>query len=466
MKIEKLVYNNSPVFFQDILSTFYGYKQYNRKFGRTFELELVNVVNRESFNSSQWEDFQIKELRRLLLYAYRNVEFYYEKYRNHNLSESFLENIDFDKFRKIPFLEKEELRKFGSSKLLSKEMFNGTKIKRTSGSTGTPLSIYWTREMEQKWAASFERRIRNLSGVNKDSPRGMIGGQRILSGADVQERVYRINYYEKQIYFSAYHINEKNLNSYIEGLEKIKLEYITGYASANFYLAKLLCERGYKLPYPLKAVILSSEKLTIEMKEMIESVYQCRVVDSYGMVEACASFTENEFGELMDNPDVGYTEFLNDTFEKNSSLGEIANIVCTGFLNYKQPLIRYKIGDSAKLSYHPSLTCGRHFKKIEEVIGRNEDLLETQDGRKMVRFHSVYLGIDKIKKGQIVQTKKNKFILKLETTSPLNLREKNMILDRVISQLGQVYIEIVELDQIAVNENGKFKSVVKISDED
>jgi phenylacetate-CoA ligase len=466
LEIDRFIYNNSPVFFQDLIATFYGYKQYKRKFGKGYELELAEVIKRESYTRSEWEDFQVKELRKLLLYAYRNIEFYHEKYRNHNLSETFLENIDFDKFRKIPFLEKEELRKYGSSKLISTEKFNGTIIKRTSGSTGTPLSIFWPHEMEYKWAASFERRIRNLSGVSKDSARGMIGGQRILSDSAVKDRVYRINYYEDQIYFSAYHINEKNLDSYIEGLERKQLAYLTGYASANFYLAKLLFERGYKLPYTLKAVILSSEKLTPEMKEIINNVYGCRVVDSYGMVEACSSFTENEFGELMDNPDVGYTEFLNDTFEEDSSNGEVANIVCTGFLNYKQPLIRYKIGDKAKLSNNQSLKCGRQFKKVEEVIGRNEDLIETEDGRKMVRFHSVYLGIDKIKKGQIVQIKKNKFILNLEVISPLNQLEKEVVYGRVFSQLGDVSLEIVELDRILVNENGKFKAVIKLSDED
>jgi phenylacetate-CoA ligase len=320
--------------------------------------------------------------------------------------------------------------------------------------------------MEQVWAASFERRIRNISGVNKNSSRGMIGGQRILPTSDANGRVYRINHYEKQIYFSAYHINEKNLNSYIEGLERIKLDYLTGYASANFVLAKLLLKRGYKLPYSLKAIILSSEKLTEEMKAVISSVYGCRVIDSYGMVEACASFTENEYGELMDNPDVGYTEFLDDSFLDVSSWGETGNIVCTGFLNYKQPLIRYKIGDKAKLATNQNLKCGRHFKKIEEIVGRNEDFITTNDGRIMVRFHSLYLGLDKIKRGQIIQIKKNEFKLNLEVTEPLNLKERELILGRAYSQLGHVRLEIIELNEISVTNNGKFKTVIKISDED
>jgi phenylacetate-CoA ligase len=466
MSISKIVYNKVPIFLQDLFATVYGFKQYNRKYKGVFYSELDKIRIRESFTKTEWEDFQIKELRSLLLHAYKNVDFYYHKYRHHNINESFLKSIDFDKFRKIPFLEKEDLRKFGTSKLLTKTHFGGTFIKRTSGSTGTPCSIYWTREMEQVWAASFERRIRNISGVNKNSSRGMIGGQRILPTSDANGRVYRINHYEKQIYFSAYHINEKNLNSYIEGLERIKLDYLTGYASANFVLAKLLLKRGYKLPYSLKAIILSSEKLTEEMKAVISSVYGCRVIDSYGMVEACASFTENEYGELMDNPDVGYTEFLDDSFLDVSSWGETGNIVCTGFLNYKQPLIRYKIGDKAKLATKQNLKCGRHFKKIEEIVGRNEDFITTNDGRIMVRFHSLYLGLDKIKRGQLIQIKKNVFVLNLEVTESLNQKERELILNRAYSQLGHVSLEIIESNEISVTNNGKFKTVIKISDED
>jgi phenylacetate-CoA ligase len=168
----------------------------------------------------------------------------------------------------------------------------------------------------------------------------------------------------------------------------------------------------------------------------------------------------------MDNPDVGYTEFLDDSFLDVSSWGETGNIVCTGFLNYKQPLIRYKIGDKAKLATKQNLKCGRHFKKIEEIVGRNEDFITTNDGRIMVRFHSLYLGLDKIKRGQLIQIKKNVFVLNLEVTESLNQKERELILNRAYSQLGHVSLEIIESNEISVTNNGKFKTVIKISDED
>src|SRR5207249_133332 len=77
----------------------------------------------------------------------------------------------------------------------------------SSGSTGTPTHILFSHAMHQRWFALFESRLRNWAGVNSFIPRGMIGGRRVLSTAQNKPPFYRYNYFEKQVYFSAYHIN-------------------------------------------------------------------------------------------------------------------------------------------------------------------------------------------------------------------------------------------------------------------
>ena len=76
----------------------------------------------------------------------------------------------------------------------------------SSGSTGTPTSIYISKKSHQKWTAGYEIRVKNWAGVSKDMVRGMIGGRRILPNANAKQPFYRYNLFEKMVYFSAYHI--------------------------------------------------------------------------------------------------------------------------------------------------------------------------------------------------------------------------------------------------------------------
>ena len=76
----------------------------------------------------------------------------------------------------------------------------------SSGSTGTPLALYYGKSFHQKWNAICEARIRNWAGVNKTMARGMIGGRRILPESELNPPYYRYNLFEKQTYFSAYHL--------------------------------------------------------------------------------------------------------------------------------------------------------------------------------------------------------------------------------------------------------------------
>ena len=168
----------------------------------------------------------------------------------------------------------------------------------SSGSTGTPTKILFSHAMHQRWMALFESRVRNWAGVNSFIPRGMIGGRRVLPTANNKPPFYRYNSFEKQVYFSAYHINRKNATDYLEGMKRYQVEYMTGYAMSNFFLARFFKEQQLNAPQ-LKAVLTSSEKLTKEMRQVFKEVYNCKTYDSWSGVEACGLITECEHGSCI-----------------------------------------------------------------------------------------------------------------------------------------------------------------------
>ena len=143
------------------------------------------------------------------------------------------------------------------------------------------------------------------------------------------------------------------------------------------------------------------------MKDTIEKVFRCKVFDAWSGIESCGLISECEKGSLHISPDIGIVEIIN-TKGKECVDGEMGEIICTGFLNYEQPLIRYRIGDYAVKS-DKTCNCGRAFPTIEEIVGRKEDLIFTPDGRELVRILAVFTGISEIKQGQIIQQKLDKF---------------------------------------------------------
>ncbi|MFM8450895.1 MAG: phenylacetate--CoA ligase family protein, partial [Haliscomenobacter sp.] len=396
---EKL-YAQLPVFAQNWAISVYGYHWKQRRFGGVFEQELYGFREREAYTADQWRDYQTVQLRRLLLHAYDTVPFYREKYSAQGFHRGDFERFELEQLPLLPFLEKEELRRFGTTTLLSSKREKGGQFFSSSGSTGTPTQILYSHAFHQRVAAAMEVRVRNWAGLTYVHRRGMIGGRRILGAGQHSKPFYRYNRAEDQTYFSAYHISRENAKNYFEGILQNGVQYMTGYASGNYFLATFFEELGFYRE--LSAVITSSEKLTDSMRHTIRKVYGCQTFDSYSGVENCGLISETVNGEFVVHPDVGVMEFLN--IDGCSVLpGEEGEIISTGFLNLDQPLIRYRIGDWARPIEKKRLLDGKEMSQVAEISGRTEDTIVTRQGKKMVRFHGLFTDMPSIIQGQVVQ---------------------------------------------------------------
>ncbi len=455
--LQDKIYPRLPVFAQNWAISAYGYYWQKRRFGGIFKEELKKFKDREAFTAQQWRDYQTVELRKLLVHAFETVPFYREKYSKLGFTVSQLGRFELEDLKKLPFLEKQDLRKFGTTTLLSSKREKGGQFFSSSGSTGTPTQILYSEPLHQKWTAGYESRVKNWANVSMHDVRGMIGGRRIIPEAFGKAPFYRWNPFERQVYFSAYHISPNTITSYLEGMNKHKVDYMMGYAMSNYFLAKLLVESGYPLP-KLKSVITSSEKLTLEMRSIFRKAYQCPTYDTWSSVEMCGQISECGKGGLHISPDIGIIEF---TSFDNNNINESSEkeIICTGLLNFDQPLIRYKIGDTAIISLD-KCRCGREMPMVKEIGGRIEDTVIGKDGRMMVRFHSIFIDIPKIMEAQVIQHTLDEFEILASVTTPMDSSEKEIIKNRMMSQLGQINISIKEVSKIERGGNGKFKAVI------
>lgn len=451
------LYAGLPIGFQNLALSAYGFQWKQRRFGGIFSQELKKFKQRENFSAAEWQNYLTAQLRVLLLHAFDQVPFYRESFTEAGLNHSVLEKFELTDLNKLPDLTKQVLRLEGKSKLLSNKREYKGEFFASSGSTGTPTQILFSHPMHQRWSAAFEARIRHWAGIDRFTPRGMIGGRRVVPDGIAQPPFYRYNFFEKQTYFSAYHILADNAPNYIEGMKSHHCQYMTGYAMSNYFLARFIKELNLEAPQ-LQAVITSSEKLTADMRDTFKQVYQCDSFDSWSGLEACGLVSECEHGSLHVSPDVGIIELLDENGNEVRP-GEVGEVVCTGLVNFDQPLIRYRIGDLMRRGAS-DCKCGRQMPVISEIVGRIEDTVIGPDGREMVRFHGIFIDLPNLIEGQVIQWDFDLFEIKLVTNGKWTSEESSIITKRMTSQLGNIKLEIHEVDSIPRSNNGKFKSVI------
>lgn len=455
------IYKYSPVFLQNSYISAYGYYWKHRRYGGVFKEKLVEFKAREQFSKEQWDKYQTHQLRKLLIHAFSTVPFYTKLYKKHGFSLSDFKKFNLSDLSKLPFLEKDDLRKYGTTSLLSSEREKG-RFYNSSGSTGTPVKIYFSKKFHQTWSALYEARVRNWAGVNYKLPRAMIGGRRVLPSSIMKPPYYRYNLAEHQIYLSAYHIAENTTKDYVSGLTSKNVKYLVGYALSIYLLAKHINKLKIDAP-KLRAVLTSSEKLTPTMRNTIANAFKCKVYDAYSGVEACGLISENNTGELLFSPDSGIMELVDNNGNPINN-GESGEVIATGLLNFNQPLIRYRIGDTITLSKSQKNSSQTNMPKITEIEGRTEDVIIGLNGQKMVRFHSIFNGIASVVMAQVIQNSLTEIQINMVVDDTFQSNIETIIEQRIQSQLGAVNILFNYVDTIEKTASGKYKSVIsKIS---
>jgi len=456
--LKEKIYAHSPVWAQNIAVSLYGFYWKKRRYGGLFRQFLSNYKIREGWSSSQWDFYQNECLRELLCHANATVPYYRKQFKDIQLSGRDLANMSIEHMASLPVLNKQTLRNLCKTDLMSTLPARGGSFFGSSGSTGTPVQIYYSNVMHQNLTAAYEARVRNWAGVNRFMSRGMIGGRRVVTRGDASPPFYRYNYAEKQLYFSAYHLQPDHIANYLHGLVSYRPEYMVGYAMSHYILAKFFKENNIKPPV-MKAVLTSSEKMTAQMRTIIESTYSCKVFDAWSGVENCGLVSECEFGRLHISPDVGILEILNDQGE-HCRPGEEGDVLCTGLLNFDQPLIRYQIGDRMRLAEEQSCPCGRSMPVIADICGRLEDLVTGPNGRRRVRFHGIFIGLDKISSAQVIQVAGNEFHVHVMSEGSLDEKTCKVIAKRMTSQLGSIELKIKRVSALERGKNGKFPAVI------
>jgi phenylacetate-CoA ligase len=408
-------------------------------------------------SASQWwtksdlQACQLEQLQSVVKTAYRHVPYYRGTMQVFNVQPEDIRSLD--DISLMPFVEKDMLRCRGQDFLSTKAALPALYKCHTSGTTGTPLTLY--RDLRNiGFEYAMLSRQRRWAGLMPGERYATLKGE-LIAGRNVSRGQYwSFNMAENKLVMSSYHLSEATFERYVDALSKYRVEAIDGYPSSVYALAKFMIERDIRLP--LKAVLTSSETLVAEQKIIIEAAFNCRVYDYYGMAERIAAVHTCEHGSYHVVPEYSLVEFL-----RTSSLADpYYEIVGTAFTNHAMPLIRYRIGDVAEVS-HEKCSCGREYPVINGIVGRTDDYVVTPSGKMVGRLDHIFKGAHNLIQAQIYQPERNRIVLRIVPDHSFTKHDGDAILEKLNHRLGEeMNFEIENVSFIPRTSRGKIQSVI------
>jgi phenylacetate-CoA ligase len=456
MKIASL-YDNLPIFLQNIAVSSYGLKIARREYGKGLWNLLKEFETIQWYSDTELGEYQSEKLKSLIEHSYDSVPYYRTKMDERHLKpEDIARTHD---LYKLPILTKEDIRN-NLNDLISRN----TKASRlisghTSGTTGSPLHFYYDNDI-CRIKTALEWRQKRWAGINPGDRIAFFLGRMIVPTAQRKPPFWRLNWFLNHLFFSSFHLSPATADSYIDKLIDFDPKAVEGYPSTMYLIAKLLLSRNR--PLKLKAVFTSSETLLPQQREAIETAFGCKLFDFYGLAERVAFSTECEghCGHHV-NSDFGILELL-DSKGNAVPLGKLGKMVSTGLHNYAMPLIRYQTNDLTSLN--PEFCkCGRKFPLMSDVTTKAEDIITTRDGRFIspsILTHP-FKPMKGIQESQIIQEELDHITIKLVKISASEEIDTTRLIFELQKRLGEdMSISIQFVDKIPRTDSGKLRWVI------
>ncbi len=411
-------------------------------------------------------DLQLERLKKTLINVYENVKFYREKLDGSGVDPYNFKSLD--DLGKIPFTTKDNLRLNYPFKLFAKPLSEIVRIHSSSGTTGNPTVVGYTKNDIALWGNLIARNLYSTGVGENDIIQNSYGYGLFTGGLG-------LHYGAELLGATVIPASGGNTERQLKIMKDYGSTVICCTPSYALYIAEVGNELGFDFSkLPLKLGILGAEPWTDEMRKEIEARLQIDAIDIYGLSEIIGPGVSCECIQkkgLHVAEDHFLVEIIDPRTGKKLPPGKRGEIVFTSLTKEAIPVIRYRTRDLSIL-HTDTCDCGRTHARMEKPMGRTDDMLIIRGVNVFPsQIEEVLMGVDDLEPHYLIVLDTKDYMDTIEVwveVSEKNFYEEIMDLeffeksieDRLYSAIGlRINVSLKEPQTIA-RSKGKAKRVL------
>lgn len=323
----------------------------------------------ECMSRDELRAIQDKRLYDMVQTVYYNVPFYRNKFQELGIEPEEVRGVE--DLPKLPFTIKQDLRDHYPFGIFSVPMSDIVRLHASSGTTGKPTVVGYTRRDLATWSEVVARTL-CCAGAEKNDVVQIAYGYGLFTGG------LGIHYGCEKLGATAIPVSGGNTKRQLQLMEDFGATIIACTPSYALYLAEAMEEyKTDRTKLKLRAGVFGAEPWTENMRKEIERGLGIKATDIYGLSEVIGPGVASEC-ECQDGlhifEDHFYPEIIDPVTLEVLPEGKTGELVFSTITKEGLPILRYRTRDLTSLKYG-KCACGRTMVKMKKCTGRSDDML-------------------------------------------------------------------------------------------
>ncbi|HPA46260.1 MAG TPA: phenylacetate--CoA ligase [bacterium] len=313
---------------------------------------------------------QLRRLQDLIRRADAQVPYYQRVFRDAGIHPEDIRSLD--DLQRLPFTTKDDVRTYSMTEMMAVSMDRVVRLHASSGTTGHPTVVAYTRNDLDLWSDLVARIIR-AGGVGPSDILQVAFGYGLFTGG------FGLHYGAEKIGAAVIPASSGNTLRQIELMRAMKATALVCTPSYALHIADFLEKEGVKpgKDIHLRFGLFGGEPWSENMRREIEAGLGISATDNYGLSEIIGPGVSGECpvkNGLHISEDHFLAEVIDPDTGQSKAIGEEGELVLTALTKEALPVIRYRTRDICRLIPDPC-SCGRTTVRMTKVQGRNDDML-------------------------------------------------------------------------------------------
>jgi len=316
------------------------------------------------------ESIQLTRLKHLVARVYETVAPYRAKMDAAGVKPADIQNLA--DLRKLPFTVKDDLRDNYPFGLFTVPMDQVVRVHASSGTTGKPTVVGYTKKDIKTWAGVMARALTCAGATSRDMIHNAYGYGLFTGGLGA-------HYGAERLGATVIPVSGGNTKRQITIMQDFRSSVLLATPSYALNLADAMAELGVDpKSLALRVGIFGAEPWSENMRDEVERKLNIKAVDIYGLSEVMGPGVAMQCLETDRGLHIFEDHFLPEIIDPETGEvlppGEKGELVFTTLTKEAFPLIRYRTKDLTRLIPEPC-ACGRTLVRMEKITGRTDDML-------------------------------------------------------------------------------------------